>query len=119
MISQNFDPLDGNNFIHLSQNFLIFFEQLGVNYILLNEPSINCSNSITDSRNIVVVDDVVKKKFKKDNRTVKENLLNHMTKHLFDLFVTYKSAIEIWDNLKKIVMIQEKKFMLSVSGLNF
>jgi len=89
------EPLDGNNFKRWSQKLLIFFEQLEVDYVLFNEPSMNGSNTTTDSSNVMVVDDFSKRKFKKDNRTVRGHLLNHMTHPIFNLFVTYKSAKEI------------------------
>jgi len=90
------EPLDGNNFKRWSQKLLIFFEQLEANYVLFKEPSMNGSNTTIDSSNVMIVDDVVKKKFEKDNKIVRGYLLNHMTNPLFDLFLTYKSAKEIW-----------------------
>ena len=93
--------MDGNNFKRWSQKLLIFFEQLEVDYVLFKEPSMNGSNTTTDSSNVMIVDDVVKKKFEKDNKIVRGHLLNHMTNPLFDLFLTYKSAKEIWDSLEK------------------
>lgn len=67
------EPLDGSNFKRWSQKLLIFFEQLEVDYILFNEPSMNGSNTTIDSSNVMVVDDVAKKKFEKDNRTIRED----------------------------------------------
>ncbi|KAH0765675.1 hypothetical protein KY285_001546 [Solanum tuberosum] len=61
----------------------------------------NGSNTTTESSNVMIVDDIAKKKFEKDNRTVRGHLLNPMTNPLFDLFVTYKSSKEIWDSLEK------------------
>ncbi|XP_059310099.1 uncharacterized protein LOC132061272 [Lycium ferocissimum] len=46
----------------------------------------------------MVADDIA---FEKDNKTVRGHLLNHMTNPLFDLFVTNKSAKEVWDSLEK------------------
>uniref|UniRef100_A0A1S4B7W4 Uncharacterized protein n=1 Tax=Nicotiana tabacum TaxID=4097 RepID=A0A1S4B7W4_TOBAC len=86
---------------------LVFFEQLEVDYVLFNEhPADVVSNTtnVADSSNItatIVADDVAKKKFEKDNKTVRGHLLNHMTNTLFDLFINYKSAKVIWDNLEK------------------
>ncbi|KAF3623945.1 putative B3 domain-containing transcription factor VRN1-like [Capsicum annuum] len=71
-----------------------------VDYVLFNEPLTDGSN-ITTGSNTVVVDDIAKMKFEKDNKTVRGHLLNYMTNHLFDLFVTYKSAKEICDSLEK------------------
>ena len=61
----------------------------------------NGSNTTTDCNSVITVDDVVKRKFEKDNRTMRGHLLNHMTNPLFDLFVTHKFAKEIWDSLEK------------------
>ncbi|XP_070054127.1 uncharacterized protein [Nicotiana tomentosiformis] len=58
-------------------------------------------NNYKRCSNIVVADDDAKKKFEKDNKIVRENLLNHMTNPLFDLFINYKSAKVIWDSLDK------------------
>ncbi|XP_075077172.1 uncharacterized protein LOC142163917 [Nicotiana tabacum] len=97
-----FEPLkDGNNYKCWSQKLLIFFEQLEVDYVLFNEPP---ADIIVDSPNVattVVDDDNAKKKFEKDNKTVRGHLLNHMTNPLFDLFINYKSAKVIWDILEK------------------
>ena len=49
-------------------------------------------NTNNDPSNVITVDDVVKKKFEKDNKIVRGNLLNHMTNPLFDLFLNYKYA---------------------------
>lgn len=61
----------------------------------------NSSNTTPDSSYILIVDDVAKKKFEKDNKTVGGHLLNHLTSSLFDLFVIYKFSKKIWDSLKK------------------
>ena len=95
------EPLDGNNFKQWSKNRLVFFEQLEVDYVLFKVLSINGSNTNIDPSNVIIVDDVVKKKFEKDNKIVRGYLLNHMTNPLFDLFLNYKSAKEIWDSLEK------------------
>lgn len=64
---------------------------------------------------------LLKKKIEKDNKTARGHLLNHMSNHLFDLFVTYKSVKEIRHSLKRnmVLMMQEIKNMLSDNGLNF
>ncbi|XP_060183142.1 uncharacterized protein LOC132613103 [Lycium barbarum] len=98
------EPLDGNNFKRWSKKLLIFFEQLEVDYVLFDAPPVDVPNVVTDVSNssaTVVTDDAAKKKFEKDNKTVRGHLLNHMTNPLFDLFVTNKSAKEIWDSLEK------------------
>ncbi|XP_075096240.1 uncharacterized protein LOC142174358 [Nicotiana tabacum] len=95
------EPLDGNNYMHWSQKLLIFFEQLEVDYVLFNDPPADIVADNSNSANIVVADDTAKKKFEKDNNTVSGHLLNLMTNPLFDLFINYKSAKIIWDNLDK------------------
>ncbi|XP_016432970.1 uncharacterized protein LOC107759520 [Nicotiana tabacum] len=95
------EPLDGNNYKRWSQKFLIFFEQLEVDYILFNDPPTDIVTDNSNSANIIVDDDATKKKFEKDNKTVRGHLLNHMTNPLFDLFINYKSAKVIWDSLEK------------------
>ncbi|XP_060190419.1 uncharacterized protein LOC132619578 [Lycium barbarum] len=86
------EPLDGNNFKHWSQKLL--FEKL-----LVDVP--NTPTDVSDDAATIVSDDASKKRFEMDNKTVKGHLLNHMTNPLFDLFVTNKSAKEIWDSLEK------------------
>ncbi|KAH0709267.1 hypothetical protein KY284_010694 [Solanum tuberosum] len=60
-------------------------------------------------------------KFEKDNRTMTGHLLNHMTNPLFDLFVTYKSAKEIWDSLEKKYGVDDagKKKYVVVQWIKF
>ncbi|XP_070014738.1 uncharacterized protein [Nicotiana sylvestris] len=72
-----------------------------VDYILFNDPPADIVADNSNSANIVVADDVVKKKFEKDNKIVRGHLLNHITNPLFDLFINYKSAKVVWDNLEK------------------
>ncbi|XP_070020996.1 uncharacterized protein [Nicotiana sylvestris] len=101
------EPLDGNNYKRWSEKLLIFFEQLEVDYVLFNEPPADVVSNTTDvanSSNItatVIADDDAKKKFEKDNKTVRGHLLNHMPNTLFDLFINYKSVKVIWDSLEK------------------
>ncbi|XP_075103853.1 uncharacterized protein LOC142178411 [Nicotiana tabacum] len=95
------EPLDGNNYKRWSWKLLIFFEQLEVDYVLFNDLPADIVAESSNTANIVVADDAAKKKFKKDNKTVRGHLLNHMTNPLFDLFINYKSAKVIWDSLEK------------------
>ncbi|XP_019226930.1 PREDICTED: uncharacterized protein LOC109208298 [Nicotiana attenuata] len=81
------EPLDGNNY--------------KLDYVLFNDPPADIVANNSNVANIVVADDAAKKKFKKDNKTVRGHLLNHMTNPLFDLFINYKSAKVIWDSLEK------------------
>ncbi|XP_016496225.1 uncharacterized protein LOC107815212 [Nicotiana tabacum] len=95
------EPLDGNNYKRWSQIFLIFFEQLEVDYVLFNDPPADIVADNSNFANIVVADDATKKKFEKDNKAVRGHLLSHMTSPLFDLFINYKSAKVTWDSLEK------------------
>ncbi|XP_019239111.1 PREDICTED: uncharacterized protein LOC109219134 [Nicotiana attenuata] len=95
------EPLDGNNYKRWSQKLLIFFEQLEVDYVLFNDPPADIVANSSNAANIAVADDAAKKKFEKDNKTVRGHLLNHMTNPLFDLFINFKSAKVIWDCLEK------------------
>ncbi|XP_070010524.1 uncharacterized protein [Nicotiana sylvestris] len=95
------EPLGGNNYKCWSRKLLIFFEQLEVDYVLFNNPPADIVANSSNAANIVVADDVANKKFEKNNKTVRRHLFNHMTNLLFDLFINYKSAKVIWDNLEK------------------
>ncbi|XP_075096523.1 uncharacterized protein LOC142174598 [Nicotiana tabacum] len=87
-----------NGYANLS---CVFMHGKLVDYILFNDPPADIVADNSNSANIVVADDVVKKKFEKDNKIVRGHLLNHITNPLFDLFINYKSAKVVWDNLEK------------------
>ncbi|XP_039141238.1 uncharacterized protein LOC120278531 [Dioscorea cayenensis subsp. rotundata] len=108
------EPLDGTNYKRWSQKLLIFFEQLEIDYVLFSdslfiETDTNGTSSDPLATPITTppivqtkqVDEESKKKYEKDNKTVRGHLLNHMSNPLFDLFVTQKSAKEIWNLLEK------------------
>nr|XP_033515617.1 uncharacterized protein LOC117280062 [Nicotiana tomentosiformis] len=88
--------LEESNYKCWSHKFLIFFELLEVDYALFNEPPADVVADSSNAAATIVVDDATKKKFEKDNKTVRGHLLNHMTNPLFDLFINYKSAKVIW-----------------------
>lgn len=104
------DPLDGTNYKRWSYKLLIFFEALEVDSILFDEPTFEDSESAgTTSRDLVAQALALKtkaenmekkKKFEKDNKTVRGHLLNHMTNTSFNLFVNDKSAKTIWEKLE-------------------
>ncbi|KAK4383708.1 Retrovirus-related Pol polyprotein from transposon TNT 1-94 [Sesamum angolense] len=102
------EPLDCTNFKRWSQKLLIFFEQLEVDYVLFTDPpeittqTTNTSTVIitTSQRDSSRMEDELKAKYGKDNRTVRGHLLNYMTNTLFDLFVNHKSARTIWNTLE-------------------
>ncbi|KAK4408009.1 hypothetical protein Sango_0381900 [Sesamum angolense] len=84
------EPLDRTNFKRLSQKLLIFFEQLDVDYILFIDP-LGTPAQPTETTEISLTyvmkktDGEAKTKFEKDNKTMKDHILNHMTNTLFDL----------------------------------
>ena len=112
------EPLDVSNYRRWSQKLLIFFQQLEVDYILTvvrsdkgKVPKNGKSTIVIDLDSSKVIDllkfdqsksepTVNPDKFEKDNKTVRGNLLNHMTHSLFDFFVVYKSIKLIQDTLK-------------------
>lgn len=71
---------------------------------LFNKSSTDGSNVTTGSTAVLVIDKSSKRKVEKNNKNIRGHLLNHMTNSLFDLSVTYKFVIEIWDSLKKIMI---------------
>ncbi|KAL0461372.1 UNVERIFIED_CONTAM: hypothetical protein Slati_0024800 [Sesamum latifolium] len=102
------EPLDGTNYKRWSQKLLIYFEQLDVDYVLFQTPPETPAEAsvlaITPADSCTVattkLDDKAKKKFNRDNKTVRGHLLNHMNNSLFDLFVNYRSAKDIWTTLE-------------------
>ncbi|KAL2237832.1 UNVERIFIED_CONTAM: hypothetical protein Sindi_0974900 [Sesamum indicum] len=103
------EPLDGTNYKRWSQKLLILFEQLDVDYVLFQNPpetpaeistlaitaaAIPAEGTTTKSKH------GTKLKYDSDNKTVRGHLLNHMNNSLFDLFVNYKSAKEIWTTME-------------------
>ncbi|KAL0404059.1 UNVERIFIED_CONTAM: Retrovirus-related Pol polyprotein from transposon TNT 1-94 [Sesamum radiatum] len=102
------EPLDGTNFKRWSQKLLIYFEQLDVDYVLFQNPPETPADTsvlaITPSDTSMAAtaksEDEAKQKFDRDNKTVRGHLLNHMNNSLFDLFVSHKSAKDIWTTLE-------------------
>ncbi|XP_070057462.1 uncharacterized protein [Nicotiana tomentosiformis] len=113
--------LEESNYKCWSHKFLIFFELLEVDYALFNEPPADVVADSSNAAATIVVDDATKKKFEKDNKTVRGHLLNHMTNPLFDLFINYKSAKVIWDCLEKKYGADDagKRSMWLESGSSF
>ena len=61
-------------------------------------------------------DKKTKKKFKKDNKTVRGHLLDHMSNLQFNLFLTFKSAKIIWEKLgfkEGAYDARKKKYVIS------
>ena len=73
------EPVDRNNYKCWYQKFLIFFEQLEVNYVVFSD--LTKENNLTERSDAslnrididksTTVDESTIKKFKKDNKTVK------------------------------------------------
>ncbi|VFQ69816.1 unnamed protein product [Cuscuta campestris] len=122
------EPLDGKNYRRWSQKMLIFFEQLKVDYVLFEDTPTDFVEDVnttddstaatadaaatkavaapekskrTASKDKAKGDDQAKRKYEKDNKTVRGHLLSHMTNPLFDLFIPNKSAKSIWETLQK------------------
>ncbi|KAL0453474.1 UNVERIFIED_CONTAM: hypothetical protein Slati_1325500 [Sesamum latifolium] len=104
------ETLDGTNYKRWSQKLLIFFKQLDVDYVLFQSPAEpetpakTSTIAITPAETSTVAtiakskkpEDEAKQKYDRDNKTVRGHLLNHMNNSLFNLFVNYRSAKEIW-----------------------
>ncbi|VFQ69567.1 unnamed protein product [Cuscuta campestris] len=122
------EPLNGKNYRRWSQKMLIFFEQLEVDYVLFEDAPTDFVEDVnttddstaptadvaatkavatpekskrTASKDKAKGDDQAKRKYEKDNKTVRGHLLSHMTNPLFDLFIPNKSAKSIWETLQK------------------
>lgn len=107
------EPLDGSNYRRWSQKLLILFEALEVDYVLYEDPPTDANSSAIDPATPATpavtplpagtkkADEETKKKYEKDNKTVRGHLLTHMANNLFDLFINQKSAKAIWDTLLK------------------
>ncbi|XP_022150382.1 uncharacterized protein LOC111018559 [Momordica charantia] len=117
------ESLDGSNYHRWSQKLFIFFEQLEVDYVLTTAAADVAAvaeavagnvagavagtvagaaravaGAVTGATTTTAV--AAADKFKKDNKTIHEHLLNHMNNSLFDFFVTKKSAKIMWDTLE-------------------
>ncbi|KAK9670368.1 hypothetical protein RND81_13G196800 [Saponaria officinalis] len=101
------EPLDGSNYKRWSQKLLIFFEQLEIDYVLVQD----CPEPIFDVTADATVTPppaaVIKKnedeirKHEKENKIARFLILNHMVNSMFDLFMVHKSAKTIWKLLEK------------------
>ncbi|KAL2245993.1 UNVERIFIED_CONTAM: hypothetical protein Sindi_2867500 [Sesamum indicum] len=103
------EPLDGTNYKRWSQKLLIFFEQLDMDYVLFQNPPETTAEISTLAITAAAIpaegtttksEHETKLKYDRDNKTVRGHLLNHMNNSLFDLFVNYKSAKEIWATME-------------------
>ncbi|KAK4406282.1 hypothetical protein Sango_0634700 [Sesamum angolense] len=92
------EPLDRTNYKRWSQKLLIFFKQLDVDYVVIQNPPETTADTTTIGT--TKSEDEAKHKYDGDNKTVRGHLLNHMNNSLFDLFVNYRSAKDIWTTLE-------------------
>ncbi|KAK4400536.1 hypothetical protein Sango_1159700 [Sesamum angolense] len=102
------EPLDGTNYKSWSQKLLIFFEQLDVDYALFQNPLetppeasvLAITPADTSTVGTAKSEDEAKQKYDRDNKIVRGHLLNNMNNSVFDLFVNYRSAKDIWTTLE-------------------
>ncbi|XP_074291337.1 uncharacterized protein LOC141618123 [Silene latifolia] len=102
------EKLDGHNYKRWSQKLLMFFEQLEIDYVMFSDPLAPTKEAATAAsvEETPPVISVVKsneediKKFDKDNKTVRCQLLNNMIGTLFDLFMVHKSSKLIWESFE-------------------
>lgn len=102
-----FELLDENNYKRWSKKLLELFKDLEIDYVLIDGLPANEIDSLTTTvattpiARTMKIDEEARKKLEKDNKIARGHLLMHMSNRLFDLFVNYKSAKEIWDTLQK------------------
>ncbi|KAL0342697.1 UNVERIFIED_CONTAM: hypothetical protein Scaly_1932300 [Sesamum calycinum] len=118
------EPLDGTNYKRCSQKLLIFFEQLDMDYVLFQNlpktPTEVSTLAITAAETsitgtIAKFEDEAKLKYDRDNKIVRGHLLNHMNNSLFNLFLNYRIAKEIWTTLETRYRgddIERKKYVV-------
>ncbi|XP_074271578.1 uncharacterized protein LOC141595511 [Silene latifolia] len=88
------ESLDGHNYKRWSQKLLMYFEQLGIDYVLFNDPPKPITPTDVETTPPAVKDvksneeDIAK--FVKDKKTARWHILNNMTNTLFDLFAGMK-----------------------------
>jgi len=118
------DPLDETKYRCWSQKLLIFFKQLEVDYVLFfnltKENHISITNvasaKVIDKNKTKPIDEITMRKLKKDNKTFRRHLLNHMTNPLFNLFVTFKPFKITWEKSEVKYGaddIEKKKYVVS------
>ncbi|XP_074302971.1 uncharacterized protein LOC141637311 [Silene latifolia] len=106
------EKLDGHNYKRWSQKLLMFFEQLEIDYVLFSDPPAPVKEAaITETvENTPPAKSAVKsneediRKFDKDNKLVRCQLLNNMTDTLFDLFMMadgkpIMEQVHVYENL--------------------
>ncbi|XP_058723154.1 uncharacterized protein LOC131594960 [Vicia villosa] len=89
---------------------LIFFEQLEVDYALLQQPPIAGGSIILNDLGMdgtpspgatpVFTDDATMKEYKSDNKAVRGHMLSHVTNLIFDLLAAHRCAKVIWELLE-------------------
>ncbi|XP_074270818.1 uncharacterized protein LOC141594721 [Silene latifolia] len=106
------EKLDGHNYKRWSQKLLMFFEQLEIDYVLFSDPPAPVKEAaVTETventppaKSVVKLNEEDIKKFDKDNKLVRCQLLNNMTDTLFDLFMMadgkpIMEQVHVYENL--------------------
>ncbi|KAL8129925.1 hypothetical protein V2J09_019080 [Rumex salicifolius] len=121
--------LTGPNYRRWSEELLFFFQELDLQYVLFEGkpsetiavsdqidvalPKSTPSPVLEKSKEIVSRDKSLsggstpsgkpkpEGSFEDHNRTCRGHIIRHLSEKLFDIYVNYDSAKEIWDNLKK------------------
>lgn len=93
---------------------LDIFEQLEVDYVLyhytptgimekgtstVSHPEGSSQPTVSEDERLAA--EILNKKYEKDNKMVRGNLLNHISNTLFDVFFNKKSSKSIWEILDK------------------
>ncbi|XP_074297735.1 uncharacterized protein LOC141628496 [Silene latifolia] len=102
------EKLDGHNYKRWSQKLLMFFEQLEIDYVLFSDPPdpvkeadvTETVENTSPAKSVVKSNEEDIKKFDKDNKLVRCQLLNNMTDTLFYLFMVHKPSELIWESLE-------------------
>ncbi|CAN6888980.1 unnamed protein product [Brassica oleracea] len=99
-------PLTGSNYRRWSEELKFFFQEIGLDYVLNEDKSFATSATPTsDNSQGETVSQSGKKKpegtLEDHNRTFRGHIIRHLSEKLFDIYVNYDSAKEIWNNLKK------------------
>jgi len=91
----------------------VLFSKLLEENVAFETSTVSVDGTVKDeSKN---TDEATIKKFGKYNKTIRGHLLNHMTKPLFNLFVTFKYAKIIWEKLEakySVYNAEKKKYVI-------
>lgn len=85
---------------------MFFFQEIGLDYVL-NEDKSSATSATPNSDNSQAETGSQTSKTKPEgtledhNRTCRGHIIRHLSEKLFDIYVNYDSAKEVWNNLKK------------------